>query len=105
MATQDETLRKDYFKGLPEMVMNYFKGLAEEVRGYLAELGVEKLTDLIGRTDLLEVVEGMTAKQSKLISPICSKHLYHHKICHCTAPNRTRRLIKGHLTRKSSKMR
>ena len=66
VATQDETLRKQYFKGLPEMVMNYFIGLAEEVRGYLAELGVEKLTDLIGRTDLLEVVSGMTAKQSKL---------------------------------------
>lgn len=66
VATQDETLRKEYFKGLPEMVMNYFIGLADEVRGYLAQLGVEKLTDLIGRTDLLEVLEGMTAKQSKL---------------------------------------
>ena len=66
VATQDETLRKDYFKGLPEMVINYFTGIAEEVRGYLAELGVEKLTDLIGRTDLLETVQGLTAKQSKL---------------------------------------
>lgn len=66
VATQDETLRKEYFKGLPEMVMNYFTGIAEEVRGYLAELGVEKLTDLIGRTDLLEAVQGLTAKQSKL---------------------------------------
>lgn len=66
VATQDETLRREYFKGLPEMVINYFTGLAEEVRGYLAELGVEKLTDLIGRTDLLETVEGFTAKQSKL---------------------------------------
>ncbi|MGR5348728.1 glutamate synthase large subunit [Vibrio mediterranei] len=66
VATQDETLRKEYFKGLPEMVINYFTGLADEVRELLAELGVEKLTDLIGRTDLLEAVEGMTAKQSKL---------------------------------------
>ena len=66
VATQDETLRKEYFKGLPEMVMNYFIGLADEVRGLLAELGVEKLTDLIGRTDLLETVEGLTAKQTKL---------------------------------------
>ena len=66
VATQDETLRKEYFKGLPEMVMNYFIGLADEVRGLLAELGVEKLTDLIGRTDLLEAVEGFTAKQTKL---------------------------------------
>lgn len=66
VATQDEKLRKEYFKGLPEMVVNYFTGLAEEVRQYLSELGVEKLTDLIGRTDLLEIVEGKTAKQSKL---------------------------------------
>ncbi len=45
------------------MVVNYFTGLADEVRQYLAELGVEKLTDLIGRTDLLEAVQGLTAKQ------------------------------------------
>ncbi|WP_261885251.1 glutamate synthase large subunit [Vibrio pomeroyi] len=66
VATQDETLRREYFKGLPDMVVNYFAGLADEVRQYLAELGVEKLTDLIGRTDLLEAVQGLTAKQSKL---------------------------------------
>ncbi|WGS59529.1 glutamate synthase large subunit [Vibrio lentus] len=66
VATQDETLRREYFKGLPDMVVNYFIGLADEVRQYLAELGVEKLTDLIGRTDLLEAVQGLTAKQSKL---------------------------------------
>ncbi|MEZ8019772.1 glutamate synthase large subunit [Vibrio splendidus] len=66
VATQDETLRREYFKGLPDMVLNYFTGLADEVRQYLAELGVEKLTDLIGRTDLLEAVQGLTAKQSKL---------------------------------------
>ncbi|MDV5171654.1 glutamate synthase large subunit [Photobacterium rosenbergii] len=71
VATQDETLRRDFFKGLPEQVMNYFIGLGEEVRELLAELGVEKLTDLIGRTDLLEVIEGYTAKQSKLdLSPV-----------------------------------
>ena len=66
VATQDETLRREYFKGLPDMVVNYFTGLADEVRQYLAELGVEKLTDLIGRTDLLEAVQGLTAKQNKL---------------------------------------
>ncbi|MEZ9566508.1 glutamate synthase large subunit [Vibrio artabrorum] len=66
VATQDETLRREYFKGLPDMVVNYFTGLADEVRQHLAELGVEKLTDLIGRTDLLEAVQGLTAKQSKL---------------------------------------
>ena len=74
VATQDNTLRKEYFKGLPDMVMNYFIGLAEEVRQLLSVLGVEKLTDLIGRLDLLQQVEGMTAKQSKLdLSGILTK--------------------------------
>lgn len=66
VATQDDTLRREYFKGLPEQVMNFFKGLGEEVRELMAQLGAEKLTDLIGRTDLLEAVEGFTAKQLKL---------------------------------------
>ncbi|MDN3609132.1 glutamate synthase large subunit [Vibrio ostreicida] len=66
VATQDETLRKTFFKGLPEQVIHYFSGLADEVRELLAQLGVEKLTDLIGRTDLIETIQGITAKQSKL---------------------------------------
>ncbi|MCQ1058923.1 glutamate synthase large subunit [Photobacterium sp. ZSDE20] len=71
VATQDETLRREFFKGLPEQVMNYFIGLGQEVRELLAELGVEKLTDLIGRTELLEVIDGYTAKQSKLdLTPV-----------------------------------
>ena len=51
VATQDETLRKEYFAGVPEMVMNYFRFIVEETRMLMAELGVTKLTDLIGRTD------------------------------------------------------
>ena len=66
VATQNEKLREEHFIGLPEMVMNYFKFIAEEVREIMANLGVRKLTDLIGRTDLLEVLEGQTAKQAKL---------------------------------------
>ena len=89
VATQDEKLRKEYFKGLPEMVINYFTGIAEEVRGYLAELGVEKLTDLIGRTDLLETVQGMTAKQSKLdLSDILEAPVSPDSLpLYCTEPN------------------
>eukprot|EP00095_Tigriopus_kingsejongensis_P005902 snap_masked-scaffold502_size153915-processed-gene-0.12 protein:Tk05902 transcript:snap_masked-scaffold502_size153915-processed-gene-0.12-mRNA-1 annotation:"glutamate synthase" len=59
-------------------------GLAEEVRELMAELGVEKLTDLIGRTDLLEAVDGFTAKQLKLDlssilespTPVAGKDVY-----------------------------
>ncbi|WP_371186625.1 glutamate synthase large subunit [Thalassotalea maritima] len=71
VATQDQLLRDEYFKGLPEQVMNYFKFIAEEVRELLAKLGVASLQELIGRTDLLEQLPGLTSKQQKLdLSPI-----------------------------------
>ena len=54
VATQDEGLRQDHFKGLPEMVMAYFRFVAEETREHLAALGYERLEDIIGRSDLLE---------------------------------------------------
>ncbi|MCT8641695.1 glutamate synthase large subunit [Glaesserella parasuis] len=66
IATQDDTLRNQHYHGLPEKAMNYFKFIAQDVREILAELGVEKLTDLIGRTDLLEIINGKTAKQQGL---------------------------------------
>jgi glutamate synthase (NADPH/NADH) large chain len=71
VATQDEVLREQFFKGLPDQVMNYFKFIAQDVREILAKLGVESLTALIGRTDLLEQLAGVSAKQQKLdLSPI-----------------------------------
>lgn len=54
VATQDATLRAK-FRGRSEYVENFFLFLAQEVREYLAEIGVTKLKDIIGRTDLLEV--------------------------------------------------
>ncbi|WDE04961.1 glutamate synthase large subunit [Thalassomonas viridans] len=71
VATQDDVLRDKFFKGLPDQVMNYFKFVARDVREILAKLGVESLTAIIGRTDLLEQLPGFTAKQQKLdLSPI-----------------------------------
>ena len=89
VATQDEKLRRDFFKGLPEQVMNYFIGVGQEVRELLALLGVEKLTDLIGRTDLLESLEGFTAKQAKLdLSPILvAPTPKEGKTLYCSEPN------------------
>ena len=66
VATQNKELRDKHFKGLPEMVANYFECLAQDIREILAGLGINKLTDLIGRTDLLHVIEGQTARQAKL---------------------------------------
>jgi len=71
VATQDQVLRDEFFKGLPDQVMNYFKFVAHDVREILANLGVESLTALIGRTDLLIQITGLSAKQQKLdLSPI-----------------------------------
>jgi len=71
VATQDEVLREEFFKGLPDQVMNYFKFIAQDVREILAKLGVESLTAIIGRTDLLLPLQGISAKQQKLdLSPI-----------------------------------
>ena len=66
VATQDDTLRQNHFLGIPGMVMHYFTFLTTETRRIMAELGVARLTDLIGRTDLLECLEGVTTKQKKL---------------------------------------
>ena len=77
IATQDDTLRGKHYHGLPEKAMNYFKFIAQDVREILAELGVEKLIDLIGRTDLLEIIEAKTAKQRGLD---LSKLLYSPKV-------------------------
>ncbi len=54
VATQDEKLRA-HFRGKAEYVENFFIFLAEHVREYLSELGVKKLKDIIGRTDMIEI--------------------------------------------------
>ncbi|WP_438983067.1 glutamate synthase large subunit [Vulcanococcus sp.] len=53
VATQKEALRKR-FTGIPEHVVNFFLFVAEEVRQLLSVLGVARLEDLIGRTELLQ---------------------------------------------------
>ncbi|MGD9931354.1 MAG: glutamate synthase large subunit [Mangrovibacterium sp.] len=54
IATQDESLRKRFI-GKTEFVVNFFRFIAEEVRECMAEMGISKFDDLVGRTDLLEV--------------------------------------------------
>jgi glutamate synthase domain-containing protein 2/glutamate synthase domain-containing protein 1/glutamate synthase domain-containing protein 3 len=53
IATQDPELRRR-FRGQPEHVVNFFFFVAEEVRAYMAQLGIRRFEDLVGRTDLLE---------------------------------------------------
>ena len=59
VATQDPVLRKK-FTGKPEHVINYFFYVAEEVRELMAQLGIRRFNDLIGRAD--EVVEAADAE-------------------------------------------
>ncbi|MGH8541840.1 MAG: glutamate synthase-related protein, partial [Stenotrophobium sp.] len=53
VATQDPVLRKK-FAGKPEHVVNYFFFVAEEARQLMAQLGIRKFDELIGRSDLLD---------------------------------------------------
>jgi glutamate synthase (NADPH/NADH) large chain len=58
VATQDPVLRAR-FSGQPEHVVNYFFFVAEEVREFMAQLGIRKFDDLIGRSDLLDMKKGV----------------------------------------------
>jgi glutamate synthase (NADPH) large chain len=58
VATQDPVLRRK-FQGKPEDVVNYFFFVAAEVRQIMAQLGIRKFDDLIGRSDLLDTKKGV----------------------------------------------
>lgn len=66
VATQQKKLRKNHYIGTVEMAMNFFKFVAEETREWMAKLGVSKLSDLVGRVDLLETIDGTTSKHGEL---------------------------------------
>jgi len=75
VATQQDHLRQEHYIGEPQMLINFFTFIAEETREWLAALGVSSLKDLIGRTDLLEVLPGETAKHAHLdLSKLLESH-------------------------------
>lgn len=84
VATQDEKLREHHYHGLPFKVINYFTFIARETREIMARLGVRQLVDLIGRTDLLSELAGVSARQQKLnlsalletVTPLPGKAVY-----------------------------
>ena len=66
VATQDERLRAR-FMGKSEYVVNFFTFLAQQVREYLSEIGVHKLKDIIGHTELIEIqLSSVTDKQKTI---------------------------------------
>ena len=64
VATQDPVLRRK-FSGKPEHVVNYFFFVAEEARQIMAQLGIRKFDDLIGRADLLDTRKGISHWKAK----------------------------------------
>ena len=62
VATQDEVLR-EHFVGTVDRLVNYFTFIAEDVREILASLGYENIEDIVGRNDLLKVVDDEFAKK------------------------------------------
>ncbi len=82
VATQDEKLR-GHFKGDVEKLVAYFNFLAQDVREILAYLGYESLEQVIGRNDLLKLVDDDLAKKfdfSNLLRKIDGANT-------CTKPN------------------
>ncbi|MCP4597231.1 glutamate synthase large subunit [Neptuniibacter sp.] len=71
VATQNDKLREEHFRGTVEMVKNFFRFVAEETRQIMAQLGVRTMEELVGRVDLLEILDGETPRQKNLdLSPI-----------------------------------
>ena len=64
VATQNEELRKR-FAGKADYLVNFFTFLAQEIREYLAEIGVKKIDEIVGRSDLLSVKEGVKVSKTE----------------------------------------
>ena len=58
IATQDPDLRKK-FRGKPEHVVNYLFMVAEEAREIMASLGFRTFNQMIGRVDMLDMVDAI----------------------------------------------
>ena len=56
IATQDPELRRK-FAGKPEHVINFMFFVAEELREIMAQLGIRRVDDLVGQTELLEFAD------------------------------------------------
>jgi len=67
IATQNKELREK-FLGRSEWLVNYFTFLGEECRELMAELGIRKFDDLVGRSDLLEKRKNIDNWKAKTVS-------------------------------------
>jgi glutamate synthase (ferredoxin) len=70
VATQQERLRAR-FPGTPAHVVNFFYFIAQEVRSLLAKFGYRRLEEIVGRTDLLKVREGVQLTKTRSLNLDC----------------------------------
>jgi len=63
IATQNDKLREEFFKGNVDQVINYFTLLAEDIRSIMAELGYKTMEEMVGRVDLLNVKDDEFARK------------------------------------------
>ena len=64
VATQDPELRKK-FAGDPEHVVNFMRFIAQEVRELMAQLGFRTVTEMIGRSEQLEMSKALDHYKAK----------------------------------------
>lgn len=62
VATQDEYLR-GFFTGTVERLISYFTFIAEDIREILASLGYRTIEEIVGRSDLLKVIDNEFARK------------------------------------------
>jgi glutamate synthase (NADPH/NADH) large chain len=72
VATQEEELR-DHFVGTVDRLINYFTLVANDVRRILAQLGYTSLEEIIGKTELLKVVDTEFASKFDFSSVLMNK--------------------------------
>ncbi|HEY1097643.1 MAG TPA: glutamate synthase-related protein, partial [Myxococcota bacterium] len=69
VATQDPKLRAKY-PGKADHIVNYFMWVAEDVRRHMAQLGVRRFDDLVGRVDLLSPRTDLDAARRLDVAPL-----------------------------------
>ena len=84
--------------------MNYFKFIAEETRQILASLGYEKLSDIIGQTNILKIKKFKNDKLKNLIiDPIISDANVDKNIAHTCEVKSNKPRDKANLSKKIEK--
>ncbi len=74
IATQDPELRKR-FAGDPKHVINFFTFLAQELREIMAQLGFRKVTEMVGKVEMLKMKQNIDHWKYRFLdlSPILYK--------------------------------